>query len=192
MTKNCVFGRCWHRPAWREAVSCHGTTQPLMALLTPTSFQPSLAFRLVRSRLYATVKSPLILAKPPNLPPPISAPRPLDRFILESLARTPSAERTALPQLIQQYLDRSGNVLDAQLPYEPHPSPSRRISFAADGGGDVHLIAHVARENDRNKVAVSSGFVLETSNGQPILITCAHTLEEVCRSPFALCMCMSR
>ena len=126
-------------------------------------------------RLYATVHSPLILANPP-IPP---SPRPLDRFILETLENTPSAGRTALPQLIQQYLGRSANVLDAQLPYEPHPSSSRRVSFSADKGGDVYLIAHVVRESDRNQITVSSGFALETSDGQSILVTCAHTLEEV-------------
>jgi hypothetical protein len=161
------------------------TTYGTSTLWHSRSLQPS--FPILRP--YATVKSPLILAKPPILPPPTSAPRPLDRFILDSLARTPSAGRTALPQLIQQYLDRSGNVLDAQLPYEPRPCPSRRISFSVDNGGDVHLIAHVARENDRNKVTVSSGFALETSNGLPILVTCAHTLEEVCLPLGTLCMC---
>ncbi len=149
--------------------------------------QASLPFRQrFNLRAYATVNSPLILAKPPDLPPSTSDPRPLDCFILETLARVPSARRTALPQLIQQYLDRSGNVLDAQLPYEPRPSPSRRVSFSTYNGGDVHLIAHVVRENDRNKVTVSSGFAVETSDGQPILVTCAHTLEEVCRL-FTLC-----
>jgi hypothetical protein len=173
-------------------VSFHRTTQHMAlprrythSLWHSRSLQPS--FPILRP--YATVKSPLILAKPPNLPPHTSAPRPLDRFIFDSLARTPSAGRTALPQLIQQYLDRSGNVLDAQLSYEPRPSPSRRVSFSVDNGGDVHLIAHVARENDRNKVTVSSGFALETSNGLPILVTCAHTLEEVCLPLGTLCLC---
>jgi hypothetical protein len=134
---------------------------------------------LCRRRLFATVHSPIVLAKPPNLPQHASPPRPLDRFILEALASTPSERRTALPQLIQQYLDRSENVLDAQLPYEPHPSPSRRVSFSADTASDIYLIAHVVRENDRNKITVSSGFAVHTSNGQSILVTCAHTLEEV-------------
>ena len=129
-------------------------------------------------RLYAT-----LLSKPPVSP---SSPRPLDRFILETLENTPSAGRTALPQLIQQYLGRSANVLDAQLPYEPHPSSSRRVSFSADKGGDVYLIAHVVRESDRNQITVSSGFTLETSDGQSVLVTCAHTLEEV-RCPPVCC-----
>lgn len=136
-------------------------------------------------RLYATVHSPLTLAKSPISPP---YPRPLDRFILETLANTPSTGRTALPQLIRQYLDHSANVLHAQLPYEPHPSASRRVSFSADKRGDVYLVAHVIRESDRNQITVSSGFTLETSDGRSILITCAHTLEEVRRLPRVLCM----
>ena len=135
---------------------------------------------------YATLHSPLILARPPNPPSHAPAPRPLDRFVLEALASTRSAERTALPQLIQQYLERSGNVLSAQLPYEPHPSPSRRVSFSTYESRDVHLVAHVTRESDRNKITVSSGFALDTSDGQSILVTCAHTLEEVCHSPCVL------
>jgi hypothetical protein len=138
----------------------------------------------ILKRLYATVHSPLIIAKPPTSPQP----QPLDRFILETLASTPSARRTALPQLIQQYLDRSANVLDAQLPYEPRPSPSRRVAFSTDRRSDVYLIAHVVRESDRSKITVSSGFTLETSDGQSILVTCAHTLEEVRRPACVLCM----
>ena len=147
------------------------------------SLRLSLPFKHPNLRLYATANSSLIIAKPPNLPPLTSAPPPLDSFILETLARAPSTGRTALPQLVQQYLDRSGNVLNAQLPYEPSPSPSRRVSFSTDTGDDVHIIAHVARENDRSKVTVSSGFAVETADGVPILVTCAHTLEEVCCLP---------
>jgi hypothetical protein len=135
--------------------------------------------RLLCRRLFATVNSPIVLAKPPNQPQHASPPRPLDPFVLETLASTPPARRTALPQLIQQYLDRSENVLGAQLPYEPNPSPARRVSFSSDTASDVHLIAHVVRENDRSKITVSSGFAVDTSNGQSILVTCAHTLEEV-------------
>ncbi|KAI9512643.1 hypothetical protein F5148DRAFT_792680 [Russula earlei] len=134
-------------------------------------------------RPFATVHSHLIVARPPNPPLLASAPRPLDRLVLETLAGTPSAGRTALPQLLQQYLERSGNVLDAQLPYEPHPSPSRRVSFSADSGGCVRLIAHVVREGDRSKITVSSGFAVDTSDGQSVLVTCAHTLEEIRWSP---------
>ncbi|KAI0005494.1 hypothetical protein BJV74DRAFT_875425 [Russula compacta] len=124
---------------------------------------------------YATFHSPLILARPPNSPPHTSAPRPLDRFVLEALASTRSAERTALP---------------AQLPYEPHPSPSRRVSFSTYESRDVHLVAHVARESGRNKITVSSGFALGTSDGQSILVTCAHTLEEIRWSPLLVLPCV--
>ncbi|KAI0271509.1 hypothetical protein BC834DRAFT_859961 [Gloeopeniophorella convolvens] len=147
-----------------------------MTRLPPALLRPHLL------RPYATVHSPVILAKPPNPPPePPSSRRPIDRFLLDALARTPSTSRTPLPQLIHQYLDRVGHVLRAQLPYEPHPSSSRRVS--SDNNSDVHLIAHVAREGDRSKITLSSAFAIDSSDGQPIVVTCAHTLEEIRWSP---------
>jgi len=100
----------------------------------------------------------------------------LDRFVLGALATAPSVERSSLPTLIQQYLTHSGKVLGVQLPYESRPSLARRVS---DNNCDIHLIAHVAREGDRHKITLSSGFAVDVSDGQSILVTCAHTLEEV-------------
>ncbi|KAI9454854.1 hypothetical protein BJY52DRAFT_1188657 [Lactarius psammicola] len=107
----------------------------------------------------------------------------LDRFVLDALSATPSVERPNLPQLIQQYLTHSGKVLGAQLAYESRPSSSRRVSFLDNNSCDIHLVAHVAREGDRNKITLSSGFAVDTSDGQSILVTCAHTLEEIRWSP---------
>jgi len=103
----------------------------------------------------------------------------LDRFVLDALSATPYVERPNLPQLIRQYLTHSGKVLGAQLAYESRPSSSRRVSFSDNNSCDIHLIAHVAREGDRNKVTLSSGFAIDSSDGQSVLVTCAHTLEEV-------------
>jgi hypothetical protein len=103
----------------------------------------------------------------------------LDRFVLDALSSTtPSAERPNLPQLIRQYLTHSGKVLGAQLTYESRPSLSRRVSFSNNNSLGIHLVAHVAREGDRNKITLSSGFAIDASDGQSILVTCAHTLEE--------------
>lgn len=102
----------------------------------------------------------------------------LDRFVLDALSTTRSVDRPNLPQLIQQYLTHSGRVLDVQLAHESRPSSSRRVSLD-NNSCDIHLIAHVAREGDRNKITLSSGFAIHASDGQPILVTCAHTLEEV-------------
>lgn len=105
----------------------------------------------------------------------------LDRLILDALSTTPSVERPDLSHLIRQYLNHSGKVLDTQLAYESRPSSLRRISFSDNNSCDVHLIAHVAREGVRNKITLSSGFAVDSSDGQCILVTCAHTLEEVRR-----------
>lgn len=103
----------------------------------------------------------------------------LDRFVLDALSATPSVQRPDLSHLIRQYLTHSGKVLGTQLAYEPRPSSSRRISFSDNNSCNIHLIAHVVCEGDRNKITLSSGFAVDSSDGQSILVTCAHTLEEV-------------
>ena len=105
----------------------------------------------------------------------------LDRFVLDALSTTPSVDRLDLSHLIRQYLIHSGKVLGTQLAYESRPSSFRRVSFSDNNCCDIHLIAHVAREGDRNKITLSSGFAVDSSDGQCILVTCAHTLEEVRR-----------
>ncbi|KAI0067892.1 hypothetical protein BV25DRAFT_1784910, partial [Artomyces pyxidatus] len=108
----------------------------------------------------------------------------LDSVVLDALAHTPSSSRTPLPQLIQQYLERAGHVLDAQLPYEPTPPADRAVVFdSPSGDGGICLVAHVAREGDRSKITVSSGFAVAPRDGQPVVLTCAHTLEEIRWSP---------
>ncbi|KAH9043723.1 hypothetical protein EDB85DRAFT_2138419 [Lactarius pseudohatsudake] len=107
----------------------------------------------------------------------------LDRFVLNALSATPSVERPDLPQLIRQYLSHSGKVLGTQLAYESRPSSSRRVSFSDENNRDIHLVAHVAREGDRNNLTLSSGFAIDASDGRSIIVTCAHTLEEIRWSP---------
>ncbi|KAI0321121.1 hypothetical protein OF83DRAFT_1101206 [Amylostereum chailletii] len=151
------------------------------------TYPPRVVGRSAR-RLYATVEAPVIVAKPP-LPPLEPPPKPsrnlIDSFLLTQLANTPSSSRTSLPQLIQQYLDNSSHVLEPHLPYEPQPSPHRRISFdSADT--PVHLIAHVVQEGGRSKITLSSGFAIQGSGdlkGRNVVVSCAHTLEEIRWSP---------
>ncbi|KAH8998737.1 hypothetical protein EDB86DRAFT_3063950 [Lactarius hatsudake] len=107
----------------------------------------------------------------------------LDRFVLGALSATPSVDRPDLPQLIRQYLTHSGKVLGTQLAYESRPSSSRRVSFSDKNNRDIHLVAHVAREGDRKNITLSSGFAIDASDGQSIIVTCAHTLEEIRWSP---------
>lgn len=154
------------------------------------------------SRKYATVETPVIVAKPPLSPPPQlptrdsepQQPSDIDRVVLDALSRTPSDSRTSLPQLIDQYLQRSGRVLDQHLPYESRPSPLRRADLASarhrhaqdhaqHGAAKVHLVAHAAQEGDRHKVTLASAFAVQGTGereGESIFVTCAHTLEEVC------------
>ncbi|KAI0048415.1 hypothetical protein FA95DRAFT_1490875 [Auriscalpium vulgare] len=141
-----------------------------------------------RRRPYATAHGPVLVARAPLPPPAPPAATPaaqpaIDRAILDALARTPSSSTTALPILIQQYLDRAAHVLDAHLPYEPTPSSARRVSFHIDGRTDsgIYAVAHVAREGDRSKITLASGFAIDA--GQPVVVSCAHTLEEIRWSP---------
>ncbi|TFY74658.1 hypothetical protein EWM64_g9354 [Hericium alpestre] len=139
------------------------------------------------TRAYATADISVIVGEPPEPP---NVPSTLDSRILDALARVPSSSRASLPQLIQQYLDRSGNVLDAHLHYESRPSDTRRLSFESlqSGGTDapVHLLAHVVQEGNRHKITLSSAFALNATGdtpGESLIISCAHTLEEIRRSP---------
>ena len=74
------------------------------------------------------------------------------------------------------------------LPYESRPSDERRLKEDEDDG--VYLVAHAAQHDDRYKVSLCSGFVLNVPASEDgadtgsVLATCAHTLEEVSR--FAL------
>ncbi|KAJ7042489.1 hypothetical protein C8F04DRAFT_1219148 [Mycena alexandri] len=139
--------------------------------------------RTLGSRAYATVSSgtPSLIRSTPE---PIHVVSPeLDTVLLNSI----SASQTGLGSLIQQYTERSGRVLDSSLRYESRPTDSRRITF--DNGNSVAMIAHCLNDGTRrHKVTVSSGFALaipgETNDS--LILSCAHTLEEIRRSPFLL------
>ena len=159
----------------------------------PSSIATSFHFlrtRFIHPRLYATVEPPVIVARPPPPPHPALAAQHasditgLDTSVLDALAKIPSSSRIGLPQLIQQYLERSGRILDSQLPYEPTPAESRRTRFDVMSPEDrgVHLIAHCAQEGDRHKITLSSGFAIDgigERDHESIIVTCAHTLDEV-------------
>ncbi|KAF7789876.1 hypothetical protein EIP86_000824 [Pleurotus ostreatoroseus] len=133
--------------------------------------------------------------KPPpppeeGAPPPIAAPSALDSIVLSQLRATPGP---GLPALIHDYERNEGHVLDPSLPYESRPAQERRVSFeradaeaALDTG--VVMVAHAFQHQDRHKVAVCSGFVLNVPSsdegadgeqGDIVVATCAHTLEEM-------------
>jgi hypothetical protein len=103
---------------------------------------------------------------------------------------------TNLPQLYHQYRARAGNVLEHVLPYEPYPAGLRRsdaprdVSTETEGDGIV-LVVHVLQgpNGQVEKMSVCSGFAIgtvrsdeqqETILQSDTIVTCAHTLEEVC------------
>lgn len=141
--------------------------------------RPRLPVNFLRARRYATVRPVTFVGQPPRLPektPPstLTAPSALDALILSKLQNTPKAN---LPSLVQQYLDNSGHVLDTSLPYESRPNQKRRAREDEDG---VYLVAHAAQHDDEYKVSLCSGFMLNVpATAGSVLVTCAHTLEEV-------------
>ncbi|KAH9937507.1 uncharacterized protein B0H18DRAFT_1113332 [Fomitopsis serialis] len=100
----------------------------------------------------------------------------------------PTARQAQLPELIEQYVDRGGLVLDASLPYESRPTQARRIVFDAeeDAEASVAMIVHVAENGAEHKITYCSGFALSApklAEGQALYVTCAHTLEEIRFNP---------
>jgi hypothetical protein len=84
-----------------------------------------------------------------------------------------------LYHLVAEYDRHSGEVLSRELPYESRSSASRRTRFS-DEAKDVCLVAHVAENGLDFRVSVSSGFALNVGLASgPLIVTCAHTLEEV-------------
>ena len=139
-------------------------------------------------RSFATV-SPTII---PQVQPP-APPNPrtleakgdglsfLDKQILRALSVQP---QTSLSDIIGHYIDQTGNVLPVTLPYEPMPGPNRRISFEENASTkEIVTIAHCARDGNQHKITLSSGFALNSPalrEGETLIVTCAHTLEQVC------------
>ena len=112
----------------------------------------------------------------------------LDSHILAALLW--SAQRGAtLGHLSREFNANAGRVLNVSLPYESKPPLSRRLTFdkpdSSKGRQGVVMVAHCMSLNDdlnRQKaiVKISSGFVI----GDGLVVTCAHTFEEV--SPSAI------
>ena len=106
----------------------------------------------------------------------------LDSLVLEAAS---NIHKSFLPDIIKQYIDTAGTVLDLSLPYESRPSESRRPSLtnATDSCEDVITVAHCARVGSEHKITLSSGFALNiedksNSKSETLILTCAHTLEE--------------
>ncbi|KAJ2996717.1 hypothetical protein NUW54_g7208 [Trametes sanguinea] len=109
------------------------------------------------------------------------------------------AKPTPLTELIDQYMKRAGHVMESALPYESRPGAERRVQFSdavnKTGSSDVSsadealvMVAHAVQDSKskEHKVAYSSGFVVHppgTPEGEAVLVTCAHTLEEIRHNP---------
>lgn len=148
-----------------------------------------------RRRCLATVCSSIII-QPPHPPPPpahqdglIDADIPplLDARVLQAAARP---HQTPIADIVKQYVTAAGTVLDVTPPYEACPAAERRPHIAEPGesGREVVTVAHVARDGLEHKVTLASGFVLnvkapgvEGQDEEAMVLTCAHTLEEVRR-----------
>lgn len=142
------------------------------------------AARVVAQKTYATV-SPSIIGQAPHPAEPTreefseSVPPVLDNLVLQAAL---NCHKTFLSDIIKQYIDTAGTVLDLSLPYESRPSESRRPSLT-NSADSVITVAHCAQVGSEHKIALSSGFALNiedksNSKGETLILTCAHTLEE--------------
>ncbi|KAI0639217.1 hypothetical protein C8Q77DRAFT_1080160 [Trametes polyzona] len=130
--------------------------------------------------------------------------RPFDTHVLAELRNASASAQAApghgltpLPELVEQYMKRAGHVLPAALPYESRPSAERRAQFSdIDGAGAtvcsaddaLVTVVHVVQDKTgrAHKVAYSSGFAVHAPGMPPdeaVLVTCAHTLEEIRHDP---------
>ncbi|EMD41685.1 hypothetical protein CERSUDRAFT_90257 [Gelatoporia subvermispora B] len=156
-------------------------------------------------RTYAVVGTATFVGQPPTppIPPaesstPALAPFPsaFDAEVLLQLrkraftspgAPTYSHRDVPLPNLVEQYLDRNGRVLNIQLPYEPHPEPGTCIAFGTaqeeHEDGLAVMIVHSAIRGPTDKVTHCSGFALNVPGGQSVVVTCAHTFDEIRHHP---------
>ncbi|KAF9505636.1 hypothetical protein BS47DRAFT_1306328 [Hydnum rufescens UP504] len=101
-----------------------------------------------------------------------------------------AATCTPFGDLVEQYDQMSGNVLDFSLPYEPSPASSRGVRFDRTNDAVV-IVAHVASDVFEHKVSLCSGFAIDVpGHKNSVIVSCAHTLEmmrsnDVHKSPSA-------
>lgn len=119
----------------------------------------------------------------------------------------------SLGRLLAEYDANIQIILNSVLPGESLPSSERRLWFGDDSSpsqgtptgsgegedGPVVLVAHITvNEKERSqKISMCSGFFIDSRRSasdasktgdpsvesKPILVSCAHTLEEVCSNP---------
>ncbi|KAF9560208.1 hypothetical protein CPC08DRAFT_708260 [Agrocybe pediades] len=176
----------------------------MLRLLSKPSLAASktvLAYGISSRRRFATVSPSILGPAPPPGPPPIfnksvvesTDPTPplLDRRIL--LAAERNLQHPSIYEIINQYVANSGNVVDVSLPYESRPVESRRLNILnkAESCRNVVTVAHCVQTDMEHKITLSSGFALNVGEGESkgdetMIVTCAHTLEEIRHSPILL------
>jgi len=102
----------------------------------------------------------------------------------------------SIHDLYQQYQNEAGTVIDRVVPYEERPPAAKRahvlhrtVNETQEQEGDgLVLVVHAQLDPARSmlmRTTVCSGFVVNASlNNQQqgdTIVTCAHTLEEVCK-----------
>lgn len=115
---------------------------------------------------------------------------PLDNYLSDLARDIYARNHTSISTLYQQYRNNHGLILDhLVIPYEEYPALGRRAYNTSDESSDgIVLVVHALLSPDGEKVekiCVCSGFVVDAqkngeaeTNGE-VVVTCAHTLEEV-------------
>lgn len=121
---------------------------------------------------------------------------PFDRFLEETAESIYRDDATTVTTLYSQYRDRAGVTLDHVIPYEERPAEHRRADKINPvpskdhengiGDGVVMVIYGLQKPDGKlDKICACSGFVVnatlagEASDDGDMVITCAHTLEQV-------------
>lgn len=117
-------------------------------------------------------------SSPFNPSKPLVITRGLDAEILRNFESLKSSIRTSIPRLIDQYDRRAGRVLNVTLPNGSiHSQPRASTSTYTRS---VVTVAHIVDDGlDSPDIYLASGFLVQPSGSDPLVVTCAHTLEEV-------------
>ncbi|KAF8641079.1 hypothetical protein AX17_000723 [Amanita inopinata Kibby_2008] len=204
-----VGGKTFMKNLWQEyEKQKYATCNARATMLKPTACRSNCRLRLnpLAKRRYATV-FPSIIVQPPPPPPRVSvAPSLLKSTATQGSGRSIGAslfdtkclaalseqkEQTPLTTLIDQYVRLAGHIIEhTHLPYESRPTEDRRVS--GRDSKDMVLVAHCATDGVDDRITLSSGFLLNAvpypswQDDECLVLTCAHTLEEIRQSSLLL------
>lgn len=117
-------------------------------------------------------------------------PRALFQRSFSSLCRDIAAALVAdqhppgeLGRLVREYEQRSATVLRRRLPIEHIPCPARKVDVRSPDSGSVLIVHAVDCGQAGVKKTIASGFAIRpcpgSSDEDTMVLTCAHTLEEI-------------